>query len=86
MRWEYKEPKPKKPKSSKRQAEIKQRMSGWRVKTRFAFFPVTTTLPCKEVLWLEFYQTNDRREQKIFSTTEWCWVTHQIAAMGYWSK
>jgi len=57
----------------------------WRVKTRFAFFPVVTTLPHKEVLWLELYQTNDKWTRKVFSNEEWYWRVIQTAAMGYWS-
>lgn len=66
MKWIYKE-------------VVRLRESEWRVKTRFAWKKVRTTLPSNDVvIWLGFYQTNDRFE---------CgrWVTHQVADMNYWS-
>lgn len=53
----------------------------WRIKKRFAWLPVQTTLPNKVMIWLEFYKTND-----MFSRTEngYKWVTNQIAPWEYW--
>ncbi len=53
----------------------------WRVKTRFAWTPVRTTLPNKDiVIWLELYQTNDKYDKRKSK-----WITSQIADMNYWS-
>lgn len=66
------------------------RVGNWRVKTRFAILPVRTTLPTDDtVIWLEFYQTNDRYEEyesfdAIGINKGWC--IKQIAPRGYWNK
>ena len=53
----------------------------WRIKTRFAWFPVNTTLPDNKIMiWLENYQTND-----VYLPDDW-WRIEQIAPMGYWDK
>ena len=69
MKWKYKEKK-------------RTKTNSWRVKTRFAFSPVRTTLPWNDtVIWLERYQTND---QFVFDGLGgFCWYTQQTAPMGY---
>ena len=67
MRWKRKVPKLKR--------------GDWRIVTRFAFFPIETTLPDKTVIWLEFYKTND---QYMYNSNGYHWYTHQIAPKEYW--
>jgi len=59
--------------------------SNWRIKTRFAFLPVRTSLPNRNtMIWLEFYQTNDHCTYA--PTFGPVWSTTQTAPMGYWNK
>lgn len=55
----------------------------WRVRTKFAWLPIRTTLPDKNtIIWLERYKVNEKY------THLWQkgnWRTVQIAPLEYWT-
>lgn len=55
----------------------------WRVRTKFAWLPIRTTLPDNNtILWLERYKVN---EKYIHIWREGSWRTVQIAPLEYWA-
>jgi hypothetical protein len=67
MRWKHK-PKPE--------------LLTWRIVTKFAWFPVLSTIPTKEYIWLEFYKVN---QQYVDGLDGKCWYDVQIAPKEYWN-
>lgn len=56
----------------------------WRIKTRFAWLPVRTTLPNEDtIIWLESYQTKDKYQIPCYASY-FQWETIQVAAKGCW--